>query len=84
MSPISLSDAELSAIMAAATLLHPIDRSAFLSSVAHRLRAEPEVGPGTVNHVVRELLATKQYRYEDALAVRNHSGSRKQAWRRGS
>jgi hypothetical protein len=67
--PISLSDSELSAVMAAAAPLHPYDRSAFLASLAARLRHEPEVGPGTVNRVIRELLATKQYRRQDALAV---------------
>jgi hypothetical protein len=46
--------------MQAATLLHVLDRSAFLASMAARLRHDPEVGPGTVNRVIRELLATKQ------------------------
>src|SRR6516162_10472877 len=67
--PISLSDSELSAVMAAAAPLQVLDRTAFLSSIAHRLRQEPEMGPGTVNRVIRELLATKQYRLETALAV---------------
>jgi hypothetical protein len=75
--PISLSDAELSAIMAAATPLHPIDRSAFLSSVAHRLRHEPEMGPGTTNRIIRELLASKNYRLETALAVGSTQGMAK-------
>jgi hypothetical protein len=56
--PVSLSDTELDAVMAAAAPLHPIDRSAFLASVAARLRHEPEVGRGTVNRIVRELLRT--------------------------
>jgi hypothetical protein len=63
---ISLSDSELSAVMTAAEPLHPMDRSAFLSSVAHRLRLEPEIGPGTMNRVIRELLATKDYRLATA------------------
>jgi hypothetical protein len=44
--PISLSDTELDAVMAAAVPLHP-----------------------PVNRIVRELLATKNYRFETALAV---------------
>jgi hypothetical protein len=68
-SPISLSDTELDAVMQAAAPLHPLDRPAFLSSITRGLRYEPEVGPGTINRVIRELLATKQYRLETALAV---------------
>jgi hypothetical protein len=82
--PLSLSDSELDAVMQAAAPLHPFDRSAFLSSVARRLKAEPVTGPGTVNRVIREALATKQFQLADAMAVGNGVGSRKQAWRRGS
>jgi hypothetical protein len=66
--PISLSDAELDAVMAAAQPLHPMDRSAFLSSVAYRLK-KPVTGPGTTNRIIREQLATKHYRYDGTVAV---------------
>jgi hypothetical protein len=55
--------------MVAAAPLHPIDRSAFLAIMAARLRLEPEIGPGTISRITRELLATKQYRRQDSLAV---------------
>jgi hypothetical protein len=55
--------------MQAAAPLHVLDRSAFLLNVAARLRRESIVGPGTVNHIIRELLASKNYRYDGALAV---------------
>jgi hypothetical protein len=74
MSPISLADSELDAVMQAAAPLHPIDRGAFLSSVAQRLRLEPVLGPGTMNRVIRELLASKNYRLADAMAVGSTQG----------
>jgi hypothetical protein len=57
--------------------LHPLDRSAFLEGIAARLRREPELGPGTVNRVIRELLATKDYRLAEAMAI---GGAAKPAW----
>jgi hypothetical protein len=50
--------------------------------MAASLRHEPEIGPGTINRVIRELLATKQYRRTDSLAVGGQAGPRHQATRR--
>jgi hypothetical protein len=68
-SPISLSDAELDALMNYARPLHQLDRDAFISSFASRLRSEPVIGIGTVNRIARELLASGDYRRQDTLAV---------------
>ena len=57
--PLSLSDAELHAVMLAAAPLHQMDRSAFLVAVVERLGSESTVGPGTVNRIIRELLKTR-------------------------
>jgi hypothetical protein len=55
MSPIKLSDDELSAVLAAARPL-PVDlRDPFLHAVAHELSGRAEVGPGVVHRVCREL-----------------------------
>jgi hypothetical protein len=54
MSPIKLSDDELSAVMSAAQPL-PVDlRDPFLHAVASALQGR-EVGPGSVHRVCREL-----------------------------
>ena len=55
--------------MRAAAPLHQIDRSAFLVAVAERLGFESTVGPGTVNRIIRELLATRVYRLAEGVAV---------------
>jgi hypothetical protein len=54
MPPLRLSDAELSAVMAAAQPLAPHLRDAFLQDVAAALAGCTEIGPGTVNRVCRE------------------------------
>ena len=55
MPPVSLSDAELDAVMAACQPLTPTHRDEFLRAVAAALAAYPgEVGPGVVYRVVRE------------------------------
>ena len=53
MSPIALSDDQLSTVMRAAATLAVGDRDAFLHGVAHGL-AGREIGDGTVSLVVRE------------------------------
>ena len=55
--------------MRAAAPLHQIDRSALLVAVAERLGFKSTVGPGTVNRITRELLATRVYRLAEELAV---------------
>ena len=43
---LSLSDAELAAIQAAATPIHPMQRDAFLKALAAELERHPVIGPG--------------------------------------
>jgi hypothetical protein len=74
--PLSLSDAELDAVMRAAAQLHQMDRSAFLVAVAERLGFESTVGPGTIKRIIRELLKTRVYRLAEELAV----GTGPSAW----
>jgi hypothetical protein len=52
---LSLSDAELQIVMAAAAPLRPRDRDGFMADVATRLALYPELGPGIVSRVCREL-----------------------------
>jgi hypothetical protein len=82
--PLSLSDAELDAVMRAAAPLHQIDRSAFLVAVAERLGFESTVGPGTVNRIIRELKATRVYRLAKELAVGRGPSARHVGPHRGS
>jgi hypothetical protein len=49
--------------------LHPADRSAFLHAVAASPRFEPDPGDGTINRVIRELLAGGSYRRSEAVAI---------------
>jgi hypothetical protein len=42
--PIGLSDAQMSAVMAAAATLHEVDRDPFLHTVANLLRGESDPG----------------------------------------
>ncbi|MDN3279105.1 hypothetical protein QWJ07_32910 [Frankia sp. RB7] len=53
--PISLSDDELATVMSAAKPLAPHQRGAFLADVAAELARHPEIGPGLIGRVVREL-----------------------------
>jgi hypothetical protein len=59
--PLSLSDAELTAVMDAAAPIPRRDRDQFLRDVAAELARYPELGPGIVGRVVREV----QRRYFD-------------------
>jgi hypothetical protein len=67
--PLSLSDAELDAVMRAAAPLHQKSPNALLVAVAERLGFESTVGPGTVNRIIRELLKMRVYRLAEELAV---------------
>jgi hypothetical protein len=53
---LSLSDSQLSAIMAVAHPLAPAARSAFLEAVAARLAGVVELGDGVVSRCCRELV----------------------------
>jgi hypothetical protein len=55
--PISLSDDQLSTIMQLATPLSPPDRARFLELVAERLRDQETVGDGSISRLCRELQA---------------------------
>jgi hypothetical protein len=52
---LSLSDSELSAIVEASRPLAPRDRAKFVEAVAVELSRFPEIGPGIVGRVVRDL-----------------------------
>ena len=54
-SPLSISDNQLDAILHACEPLQPMERSAFLAALAHRLRGE-EIGDGLLFRVIREVL----------------------------
>jgi limonene-1,2-epoxide hydrolase len=51
--PISLTDAELTAIMDAARPLQPRDRDRFLRQIAEALVSMPVRGPGNVHRAIR-------------------------------
>jgi hypothetical protein len=55
MSPLSLSDDQMDAVMRAAAPLHPADRSAFLERMAERLRGIEVLGDGLVARIAREV-----------------------------
>ncbi len=53
--PIAVSDAQMSAILTAATPLRPVERAAFLNALAHFLQSGPEpIGDGSLNRLIRE------------------------------
>ena len=52
MTPIALTDEQLSAVMRAAAPLLPQDRSAFLEDVARELAALHDIGDGALHQVV--------------------------------
>jgi hypothetical protein len=54
MLPIRLSDRQLSAVMRAAAVLSPADRSPFLRAVAHELQGRT-IGDGVVHRTIREV-----------------------------
>jgi hypothetical protein len=54
--PVSLSDEAMLFVMRVTEPLHPNDRSAFLKTLATRLRGEAELGDGVIFRVAREVL----------------------------
>ena len=58
---ISLSDSQLSFVIAVTTPLLPPDRSAFLKELAARLEREPMIGDGSLNRICRTVLADGRY-----------------------
>ena len=52
---LSLSDAELEAVMAHAAPLAPSARAAFLIDVASELKRHAETGPGIVSRICRDV-----------------------------
>jgi hypothetical protein len=56
--PIAVSDEQLSAIMRACAPLQPMERSALLAALAHRLRGyrNGDVGDGELHRLLREIL----------------------------
>jgi hypothetical protein len=55
MSPLSLSDDQMDAVMRAAAPLHPVDRGPFLERIAQRLRGVEMIGDGLVARIAREV-----------------------------
>jgi hypothetical protein len=56
----------LNQVARAAAPLAPQDREQFIADCFDTLRLEPEVGPGTANRIIRELLRSELYRdYRD-------------------
>ena len=61
--PIAISDSQLDAILRAAAPLQPIERSAFLSALAHRLRHELEPpGDGALFRLIKETIRSIGWR----------------------
>jgi hypothetical protein len=55
MTPIALTDEQLSAVMRAAAPLLPQDRSAFLQELARELAALPDIGDGALHRVLMQV-----------------------------
>jgi hypothetical protein len=55
MSPISLSDDQLSAIMRASQPLEPFERSAFLAALATLFQGRSEIGDGELFRSIKQL-----------------------------
>ena len=73
MSPIKLSDDELSAVLAAARPLPVASRDAFLQQVASALQSCGEIGPGSVHRAI----ATAQRAHFDPPNLSKSAGSSK-------
>jgi hypothetical protein len=77
MSPISLSDDQLTVVTQFAEPLAPPDRSVFLAELANLLRHEPRpIGDGAVHRAAKQLLATGHYSRNTAVAVGAAGGAR--------
>jgi hypothetical protein len=72
--PLSLSDSELSIVMAACAPLSPVDRDDFLRQVACALVALPVIGDGAVARVCRALQG--RYWQPPELDGRNTAGGK--------
>jgi hypothetical protein len=53
--PLSLSDDEYAAVMAAAAPIHPLQRDDFIRSLAVELERHPVIGPGAVHRCAADL-----------------------------
>jgi hypothetical protein len=53
--PMQLSDEEMSAVMAAAAPIHPLQRDDFLRSLAAELAQHHTIGPGLVHRLAADL-----------------------------
>ena len=71
MPPLKLDDAELDVLMSAAAPLEPHRRDAFVTEVAAELARYPELGPGVVHRVCRDL----QRRHWDAPQLGHSPGA---------
>jgi hypothetical protein len=60
--PLSLSDDEYSAVLAAAAPIHPLQRDDFLRTLAGELERHPVVGPGLVHRWPRTCSAAMSSR----------------------
>ena len=76
---ISLSDAELAAIMEAARPIDSRDRDQFLRDVAIELSRYPEIGPGVVGRVIGKPAARTSQRAEPARRRREVGSLSEQA-----
>jgi hypothetical protein len=70
--PISLSDSELTAVMAAARPLAPRDRDKFLRHIASVIAAMPERGDGAIHRAIKAVWR----QHFDAPDLRAESRSR--------
>ena len=78
MSPLALTDEQLSAVMTAAAPLAPDQREPFLIAVAERLRAVP-IGDGSIHRVVRD---TQREFFDPADFTQNPRAARSERRRR--
>ena len=69
--PIAVSDAQMNAILTAAAPLQPLERAAFLASLAHRLRQEAEPVGGALNRLIREVV--REFWRPPALDEQQHT-----------
>jgi hypothetical protein len=69
--PIALSDAQMSALLAASYPLPPESRLAFLEACARELSRLPEVGDGALHRIV---MVTQRLYFDPPLATRTGVG----------
>jgi hypothetical protein len=61
--PLSLTDAQLSTLMAHAEQLHAMDRSRFLEAVAARFAGRDEIGDGEFARTLRTVLHDNHFKW---------------------